>query len=241
MSLVSPDSIFYMHRSNGLLTLELPNCEGKTCSMYLLPLFHLLRTIWWFLFLVLKALEMLLRWGAAPSLHLSLCGLTSCFLQLQDMGEKRPFLLQQSIPCTWLLQLGPHGPFVTSHTSPRCAGTDFFTAFAFSPHEDSSALFHSTPLFTHLLPITSHQSVLGEFISVYSMLWSCPNNGDVTLLHFYKALLSEDQSRKLWLPWLDYRCLAFGSKGKQQLFWGDTNQNYWILLTRLNAAMYAAG
>lgn len=46
--------------------------------------------------------------------------------------------------------------------------------------------FLSTPLFTHSPSITPHQTVLGEFISVYNMLWSCPNNGDVTLLHFYR-------------------------------------------------------
>lgn len=45
-----------------------------------------------------------------------------------------------------------------------------FTTFPFHHEDSSSPLFLSTPLFTHLPPITSHQTVLGEFISVYNML-----------------------------------------------------------------------
>lgn len=127
--------------------------------MFLLPLFHLLRSFGDGLFL--KALEALLRWKAAPSLCLPLFSLRSCFLftALRNGKEENIPPMQEHSLCL-TPAAGPLWTFFTSHTSPQCTGT-YFYCFSLSPYKDSSSLlFLSTPLFTHLPPITSHQTAL---------------------------------------------------------------------------------
>lgn len=136
----------YVHRSDCLLTSKLPNCERKTCSVFLLPLFHLL-SFFYFWRLWKHCWDEKLP---PPLVCLSAAWDLASYGELQEMREK--------IPPT----RGPHRPCLTSHTYSQCTGA-YFYCFSLLAYEDSSSpLFLSTPLFTHLPPITSHQTVLGR-------------------------------------------------------------------------------
>lgn len=152
----------YVHRCACLLTLKLPNCEGKTCSVFLLPLFHLLRSIWGFLNFFFKASEALLRWNLPPpSVFLSGAWDFASYCKLQEMREEKispmgehPVHLAPAAGPSWTLHHVSH-----PYTGYKC----LFYCFFPSQYKDSSL---STPLFTHSPSTTPQQTELGEFISV---------------------------------------------------------------------------
>lgn len=82
------------------------------------------------------------------------------------MREKIPAMGEHPV-CSTPAAGPPWTPLHISHLS-TSVQVLIFTAFHF--HHMRTPLLLSTPLFTHLPPITSHQNVLGEFISVYNML-----------------------------------------------------------------------
>lgn len=143
----------YVHRCAHLLTLKLPNCEGKTGSVFLLPLFHLLRSIWWFLEIFFRLQKHC--WGEKlppPSVFLSAAWDFASYCKLQEMRQMRKFLLWESILCTWLLQLDPCGLFITSHTYVQGTST-YFIAFPFHHMR------------THFLPFYSPVHTLAFYYS----------------------------------------------------------------------------
>lgn len=141
-----------------------------------------------FFFFFPKASETLLRWKDGPCLSLPLCSLRSYFLwELQETREEKIIPMGEHCRCSTPAPEPLWPPLRVSHVPTLCricARTAILDAFPFTRW---GLLFLSAPLFTYLPPITSHhQTSLGEFISVYNMLWVCSNNGDVTLFHFYR-------------------------------------------------------
>lgn len=169
-----------VHRKVSLFMFKLQNGEEKTCSVFLLALFYLLTSIWWFFFE-----------GFGNTVEMKSCSLPlSASLQpeilLRAVRNKEKIPPSGEHPVCWTPSAGPLWtlwlPHILPHTHIHILCMYLLLLFPFTiwGHLPSSSLF------THLPSITSHQTALGEFISVYNMLWGCLNNGAVTLFHFYR-------------------------------------------------------
>lgn len=149
-----PQPVFFRrHRSACLLTLKLPNCERKTSSVFLLPLLHLLRSIWWF-FLIFEGFGSTAEMKSCPlplfaTLQPEILLLIESFKQWerrQNSSYRRASRVLDS--CSWAL-VDP-----SSHLTPiHSVQVLIFTAFPFHHMR------------THLLPF--HSSV-HTFASYYS-------------------------------------------------------------------------